>query len=128
MNPHIPPHWSIEQIMLIIFRADEWREVFIRTSKLGRDARARTYSLYISSHAWGNKRRERLVIDGHRCTSPLCFISHGLEVHHKTYARIGDEDVEGDLVTLCERCHRMAHIDPEWSPIAALLQRIKDRS
>ena len=64
------------------------------------------YSRYISSHGWASKRAARLEIDCHRCQTCL----HDgtlwrLEVHHKTYDRFGDEDVERDLITLCCQCH-----------------------
>ena len=64
------------------------------------------YERYIASRAWACKRAARLEIDGHRCQTCL----HDgtlwrLEVHHKTYERFGDEDVERDLLTLCCQCH-----------------------
>ena len=64
------------------------------------------YERYISSAQWAKKRQERLAIDSHRC----CTCHHDgsqyrLEVHHATYDRLGDEDVEGDLITLCSQCH-----------------------
>jgi hypothetical protein len=64
------------------------------------------YNRYIASHRWACKRAARLEIDGHRCQTCL----HDgtlwrLEVHHKTYERFEDEDVERDLITLCCQCH-----------------------
>lgn len=64
------------------------------------------YARHIGSHAWACKRAERLEIDGHKCQTCL----HDgtlwrLEIHHKTYERLGDEDVLRDLITLCAQCH-----------------------
>jgi hypothetical protein len=64
------------------------------------------YSRYISSAAWGEKRADRLEIDGHACqTCGHDGSQWRLEVHHKTYERLGDEDVQKDLITLCCDCH-----------------------
>ena len=64
------------------------------------------YERHMRSEAWEAKRQQRLAIDGQRCQTCL----HDgtlwrLEVHHKTYERLGDEDVERDLITLCCECH-----------------------
>lgn len=55
----------------------------------------------------GAQKRERLKIDGYKCTA--CGYSakpNVLMVHHLTYARLGNEDAWKDLVTLCPICHR----------------------
>ena len=56
---------------------------------------------------WRDKRRQRLEIDGHKCRT--CGHDGSiwqLEIHHISYERWGDEDVEKDLITLCEPCHK----------------------
>lgn len=64
------------------------------------------YARHISSHAWACKRDERLAIDGNKCQTCLHDGSlWRLEVHHKTYERLGDENVLRDLITLCVSCH-----------------------
>lgn len=64
------------------------------------------YEDYIASSRWAEKRSERLGIDGSQCQTCLHDGSQWrLEVHHKTYERLGDEDVQKDLVTLCCQCH-----------------------
>jgi len=70
-----------------------------------------TYEEYIASPAWSEKRKERLVIDHHRCR--ICGEDGSrfqLEVHHipDSYAKIPNESVEDDLITLCSRCHELA--------------------
>lgn len=70
---------------------------------------ARTnYHSYISSHAWRNSpaRLAELKAACFRCR--LCNASADdtqLEVHHRTYERLGCEKVE-DLTALCSQCHR----------------------
>ena len=67
-----------------------------------------TYEQYIASPAWAAKRKARLALDGHRCR--LCDEDGSrfqLEVHHRpsSYAKIPNESVIDDLVTVCSRCH-----------------------
>ena len=64
------------------------------------------YTAYLRSDAWRNKRRQRLDIDHWRCVR--CHSKDNLEVHHKTYKRLGNERM-GDLVTLCATCHGYEH-------------------
>lgn len=64
------------------------------------------YKKYIGSDAWRKKRAERLAIDNSRCqTCHEDGTNYGLQVHHATYDRLFDEDVENDLITLCTQCH-----------------------
>ncbi|NBT36459.1 MAG: hypothetical protein EBT03_13150, partial [Betaproteobacteria bacterium] len=64
------------------------------------------YAAYIGSAAWAEKREQRLQVDGRRCkTCHHDGSNWRLEVHHATYGRLGREDVETDLVTLCSQCH-----------------------
>ncbi|MFC1531144.1 HNH endonuclease [Gemmatimonadota bacterium] len=66
------------------------------------------YHHYIASSSWGEKRDARRKLDGNRCR--LCDATAEearLEVHHRpsAYAKIPNESVEDDLVTLCVDCH-----------------------
>lgn len=92
------------QWMRFLYGADEWQEIF---SKVSKRAWRTAYNIYVTSAAWGKKRRARLEIDQYRCTR--CLSVSRLEIHHKTYRRIGWEDVENDLVTLCINCHTAEH-------------------
>lgn len=60
------------------------------------------YEAYLRTTAWRNLSTAVKERDGYRCK--LCGSRDELEVHHKTYERIGREDLD-DLVTLCHRCH-----------------------
>ena len=64
------------------------------------------YERYMQSAEWAGKRAQRLAIDGHRCrTCGHVGDTWRLEVHHVSYERLGGEDVEKDLITLCASCH-----------------------
>ena len=66
-----------------------------------------TYDQYIKSNTWrnGQARLAELATSGFRCR--LCNApasEAALEVHHRTYERLGAEE-PGDLTTLCRECH-----------------------
>lgn len=60
------------------------------------------YEQYIASDKWRQKRLEILERDRNECQTCLC--TERLEVHHKTYKRLGNELSE-DLIILCHWCH-----------------------
>lgn len=64
------------------------------------------YSDYLHSSAWRRRRMACFKRDGFRCVN--CGRAKCLEAHHKTYSRIGNEDLD-DLVTLCSDCHSAQH-------------------
>jgi hypothetical protein len=64
------------------------------------------YENYLASDRWqiiATKAKERAH---HQCA--LCWRRRRLEVHHRTYERLGHEWVT-DLVVLCWWCHRLHH-------------------
>lgn len=69
-------------------------------------ARSMPYVEYLKTKWWRNKRKQRLEAADHRCER--CGKVKQLQVHHKTYARIGCEKHE-DLEVLCRACHQAAH-------------------
>ena len=71
------------------------------------------YKAYLRTPAWRSLSTQAKERDHYRCV--LCGSPDNLEVHHKTYARIGNERLS-DLVTLCQRCHG----------IISMFNRIKD--
>ncbi len=65
------------------------------------------YKDYINSSRWRNNpaRLAELKASGFRCR--LCYAPDTelqLEVHHRTYVRLGRERA-GDLLTVCKDCH-----------------------
>ena len=83
---------------------------------------------YLLSDEWKERAKQRRAIDGFKCA--ICGKKGCLSVHHISYANIGNENVETDLVTLCEECHKSLHeqikqhknqlqeIDKEWRDAA----------
>lgn len=68
--------------------------------------RTMPYELYLKTDEWREKRELALERDGYRCR--LCDTREQLHVHHRTYARRGNERLD-DLTTLCDRCHNWFH-------------------
>lgn len=68
------------------------------------------YELYLRSDAWQAKRAAVLERAGRHCER--CPAGSGrfpvaLDVHHLTYAHLGDEALE-ELEALCRPCHELA--------------------
>ncbi len=74
------------------------------------------YDLYLTTTHWERTRRRKIGAAMEQCEQ--CGRRDGLEVHHLTYERIGEELPE-DLQVLCPICHREAHgIEPtvrDWT-------------
>ena len=64
------------------------------------------YNEYINSFAWQRKRKEAFRYYGKRCA--VCGSTEALQVHHKTYKRLGREKMK-DLQILCDGCHACEH-------------------
>ncbi len=64
------------------------------------------YSEYIQSKIWNYNKKLALVKANHKCQ--LCGFGSELDVHHLSYANLGQEK-DGDLLVLCRRCHRDSH-------------------
>jgi hypothetical protein len=64
------------------------------------------YHGYLQSDAWRQRRRDAIQRADGRCQ--VCNGSGPLEVHHRTYERLGHES-PGDLTVLCRACHARFH-------------------
>lgn len=67
---------------------------------------------YLQSIIWSTKRQERMKIDNYRCQ--ICIYHNQIEtselnIHHLTYKRLGYENVDKDLITLCKTHHTAVH-------------------
>ena len=71
---------------------------------------AAAYDEYLWQLHWRETRKKALKRAGYRCEK--CENQVRLHVHHKTYARLGQE-LDGDLLALCTECHNEAHGIPE---------------
>lgn len=76
-----------------------------------RAARMREFYLaYLNSAEWRARRNRRLQQSGYRCER--CPAKRNLNVHHKTYERLGAE-LDSDLEVLCVDCHEGEHFNLE---------------
>lgn len=64
------------------------------------------YSFYIRSRKWNKRRRRYFATNGNTCA--ICGSKEGLNLHHKTYQRLGMEE-DADLVPLCKEHHDELH-------------------
>ena len=64
------------------------------------------YKLYLRSPEWQVTRERALVFWDRRCAT--CFATNNLQVHHRTYKRLGSEQLN-DLIVLCDDCHSKFH-------------------
>lgn len=65
-----------------------------------------TYSEYIRSDEWKEKRKKAIKAADGKCQ--LCGSTTRINVHHRTYERLGKEK-PSDLTVLCESCHYNFH-------------------
>jgi hypothetical protein len=73
--------------------------------------RAMPYEDYLRTPEWRARRQEALKRAQYRCY--LCNTNQSpLEVHHRTYERLGAEAPE-DLYVLCDSCHQWYHRKPD---------------
>jgi 5-methylcytosine-specific restriction endonuclease McrA len=64
------------------------------------------YAEYLQTAHWQRVRMLALENAGHQCE--LCSSTEALEVHHRTYERLGFER-PNDVIALCHDCHRDHH-------------------
>lgn len=76
--------------------------------------RQRQYrEVYLRSDHWRATRLAALERAGNRCQ--VCNADKRLDVHHRTYERIGNERPE-DLTVLCRGCHELYHESRRRTP------------
>ena len=64
------------------------------------------YQEYIKSKRWREIRKWILIFWDHRCA--ICNAKDNIEVHHRTYERLGRE-LTTDCIVLCDDCHKLHH-------------------
>jgi DNA-binding MarR family transcriptional regulator len=87
--------------------------------------RREEYALYLRSDHWRETRKAALKRAGHKCQ--LCTSNRGLQVHHRTYERLGQE-LPQDLTVLCATCHENFHTSPGDNSNGQLDDAAKARS
>lgn len=64
------------------------------------------YSVYMGTQQWRCRRSEVIMRQRFRCYD--CGCEEPLQVHHTTYAHLGDEWPE-EMEALCRSCHHRRH-------------------
>lgn len=101
------PRWGVWRLTAAAEPAAESAvEVAVDPERLA-ELRAMPYRLYLRTPEWRRTRAAALVRAGNACSLDVLH-TDGLEVHHRTYERLGDELVT-DLVVLCHSCHQLHH-------------------
>lgn len=75
---------------------------YLKVASSRRDA----YHQYLMSSQWESKRQELFKLRGKKCER--CQDTKDIQVHHKTYDRLGQEKLT-DLEVLCSACHQKEH-------------------
>lgn len=78
--------------------------------------------VYINSKEWRKKRIETFLKKWKKCMK--CWSEKLIHVHHATYERIWNENIETDLFPLCRRCHEFFHKSYVWHFIENTLEFI----
>lgn len=90
--------------VILLTTADDWPTKF-KGVKPGPERKA-LYVLYLKSAHWKAVRAEALERAEHSCM--MCNRTKDLQVHHRTYERIGEER-PADVIALCGACHERHH-------------------
>ena len=91
------------------------------------------YDDYMNSARWRERREAYFEVRSRRCRANGCYSREAIELHHRTYARLGHER-DDDLVALCAKCHKKVHVaearmregNPALTRSAAILQATVD--
>lgn len=75
------------------------------------DGRRMQYEEYLRTNEWKQKKANRLAFDNWSCGFCHRSIKEGdrYETHHIKYNRLGHEQIETDIVSLCPKCHQDFH-------------------
>jgi len=73
------------------------------------ELRAMPYRLYLRTPEWRRTRAAALLRADNACSLNVTH-TDSLEVHHRTYERLGAELIM-DLVVLCHSCHELHHLE-----------------
>lgn len=101
LEPHMQEHAeSLKTFVALVLNGIVLSEE--RAGKL----RALPYKEYLQSEHWEERREIALIKADWKCS--LCNKSESLNVHHRTYERLGKE-MQSDLTVLCRHCHAKFH-------------------
>jgi 5-methylcytosine-specific restriction endonuclease McrA len=73
-----------------------------------RNLRSRRARIKLPPEAYRELHRQVLNRDNWQCQ--VCGSRNNLQVHHKEFRSHSGDDSEGNLITLCPKCHARAHL------------------
>jgi 5-methylcytosine-specific restriction endonuclease McrA len=104
---HLARYWDLPELKKVVETAGSGRIIVVENMIVRQPVDFHlSYKEYLLSDHWLDLRRKILKRDGFACR--LCNARTDLNVHHRSYERIGRER-EDDLITLCRRCHEIFH-------------------
>ena len=86
--------------------AEDAYDAFLSGEDLWPVVQFNAYKDYLNDKSWNARRSKSLKRGNYLCSR--CGSTRDLNVHHLTYARIGQEE-QDDLIVLCRRCHSIVH-------------------
>lgn len=84
----------------------------------------------MQSAEWAERKKRYFFNHERKCRA--CGSCSSIELHHKTYARMGEER-DQDLVALCRRCHKALHAEQKrtkenlWKATESFIRKKKTR-
>ena len=99
-----PTDVEISDFIVQIFSSGQLYPEFKRKKR--RPKGTTSYTEYLKSKAWYVKRDQIKSLKNNKCEK--CGSIRNLQVHHKTYKRLGNELLT-DLQLLCDLCHKEIH-------------------
>jgi len=85
--------------------------------------KALPYRVYLQSSWWFSRRNKALRDAGYRCNR--CEVKRDLEVHHRSYQRLGAE-LDSDLEVVCRGCHLGHHVNKAQVGIGLYARVVSD--
>lgn len=82
-----------------------------------------TYETYLLTAHWRSMRNRALRFAGFKCSK--CQSGRNLQVHHLSYARLGEE-FDTDLEVLCRGCHLGLHVHEVKNGLGVYLKLISE--
>lgn len=84
---------------------------------------ARAYAAYLQTAGWRTRRNQALRDASYACGR--CGATRDLEVHHRSYERLGAERPQ-DLEVVCHGCHKGHHWDETQTQIGLYMRVLSD--
>lgn len=94
----------VRSALLALIDTPEFNPDFVRTPQ--NTSYKENYDLYLQSTPWKTIRLAILCHADFRCQ--ICNSPLNLQVHHRSYTYLGEE-LEHDLIALCDTCHGIFH-------------------